>query len=170
MPGCSADRAQSRAGIAAAAALLTRAAELTPSSRQRVQRALDAASANVEAGAFDKARQLLAMAELATDEVQRARIELIGAKLAFASNRSCRIAGGSHRHHRAPCPRPSRHTDTSRARRCPWFSLRHTGCEAATGQFPRSGGRVRIMTDQGGSADRGRPETAIWLADTDGSG
>jgi DNA-binding CsgD family transcriptional regulator len=83
----SAGRARSRAGIAGAAAFLTRAAELTPDPGERVERSLDAASANVEAGAFDVARALLAMAEGLAHEGHRARMELVGAKLAFASNR-----------------------------------------------------------------------------------
>ena len=84
----SAGRAQSRGGVAAAAAFLTRAAELTPDPARRVHRALDAASANVQAGAFDTARTLLAVARGGpVDELQRARIELLRARLAFALSR-----------------------------------------------------------------------------------
>jgi DNA-binding CsgD family transcriptional regulator len=84
----SASRAQSRAGLAAAAAFLTRAAELTPDPTQRVHRALNAAFANVQAGAFDRARTLLNVArEGQLDELQRARIDLLQAQLAFASSR-----------------------------------------------------------------------------------
>ncbi len=85
----SADRAQSRGGVAAAAAFLTRAAELTPDPARRVRRALDAAFANVQAGAFDTARTLLAVAHGGPlDELQRARIDMLRAHLAFASSRS----------------------------------------------------------------------------------
>ncbi len=83
-----ASRAHSRGGLAAAAAFLTRAAELTPDPTRRVHRALDAAFANVQAGAFDTARTLLHVArEGQLDELQRARIDLLRAQLAFASSR-----------------------------------------------------------------------------------
>jgi DNA-binding CsgD family transcriptional regulator len=84
----SAGRAQARGGAAAAAAFLTRATELTPDPSARVQRALDAAFANIQAGAFDTARNLLAIADdgPATD-LQRAWIDLLRAQLAFASSR-----------------------------------------------------------------------------------
>jgi len=84
----SAGRAQSRGGLAAAAAFLTRAAELTPDPTRRVHRALDAAFANVQAGAFDTARTLLNVArEGGLDQLQRARIDLLRAQLAFATSR-----------------------------------------------------------------------------------
>jgi DNA-binding CsgD family transcriptional regulator len=84
----SAGRAQARGGLAAAAAFLTRASELTPDPAQRVRRAVDAAFACVPAGAFDTARSLLTIARGGpVDELQRARIDLLGAQLAFASSR-----------------------------------------------------------------------------------
>jgi DNA-binding CsgD family transcriptional regulator len=84
----SAGRAQARGGLAAAAAFLTRATELTPDPAQRVRRAVDAAFASVPAGAFDTARTLLAIARGGpVDELQRARIDLLGAQLAFVSSR-----------------------------------------------------------------------------------
>ncbi len=84
----SAGRAQSRGGVAAAAAFLTRAAELTPDPARRVHRALDAAFASVQAGAFDTAGTLLAVARGGpVDELQRARIDLLRARLAFALSR-----------------------------------------------------------------------------------
>ena len=84
----SSGRAQARGGLAAGAAFLTRAADLTPDPARRVQRALEAALANVQAGTFDTARTLLAVARTGpVDELQRARIDLIGAQLAFASRR-----------------------------------------------------------------------------------
>jgi DNA-binding CsgD family transcriptional regulator len=84
----SAGRAQARGGVAAAAAFLTRATELTPDPTRRVQRALDAAFANVQAGAFDAARTLITTAsDGPVDESQRARIDLLRAQLAFASSR-----------------------------------------------------------------------------------
>jgi len=84
----SADRAQARAGLAAAAAFLTRAAELTPLPAARAQRALAAAFANVQAGAFGTAGTLLAIARAGpVDELQLAQIDLIRAQMAFASSR-----------------------------------------------------------------------------------
>jgi DNA-binding CsgD family transcriptional regulator/tetratricopeptide (TPR) repeat protein len=84
----SAGRAQARGGLAAAAAFLTRATELTPDPAERVRRALGAAFASVPAGAFDSARTLLTIArDGPVDELQRARIDLLGAQLAFASSR-----------------------------------------------------------------------------------
>lgn len=47
-----------------------------------------AAQAKVQAGGFDAAVQLLGMAEAAPlDELQRARVDLLRAQLAFAANR-----------------------------------------------------------------------------------
>jgi len=84
----SAGRAQARAGLAAAAAFLTRATELTPLPGPRTRRALAAATANVGAGAFDAAGTLLSIArDGPVDELQRAQIDLISAQLAFASSR-----------------------------------------------------------------------------------
>jgi DNA-binding CsgD family transcriptional regulator len=84
----SAGRAQTRGGVAATAAFLTRATELTPDPTRRAQRALDAAFANVQAGTFDTARTMIAAANAGpVDEPQRARIDLLRAQLAFASSR-----------------------------------------------------------------------------------
>src|SRR6185312_14666568 len=84
----SADRAQARGGLAAAAAFLTRAAELTPDPAQRMERALAAALANVQAGSFDTARSLLGIVrDRPADALQHARIDLIRAQLAFVSSR-----------------------------------------------------------------------------------
>src|SRR5204862_5436715 len=61
----SADRAQARGGTAAAAAVLERAADLTPDPVERGSRAVAAAQAKFEAAASDAALELLATAELA---------------------------------------------------------------------------------------------------------
>jgi DNA-binding CsgD family transcriptional regulator len=84
----SADRAQTRGGLAAAAALLQEAARLTPDPALQAQRALAAAQAQHEAGAPDAALALLAMAQSGPfDELQRARVDLLRAQIAFASRR-----------------------------------------------------------------------------------
>jgi DNA-binding CsgD family transcriptional regulator len=84
----SAARAQARGGVAAAAAFLERAAELTPDPAGRGRRAVAAAQAKFDAAASDAALELLATAELAPlDELQRARLERLRAEIAFARTR-----------------------------------------------------------------------------------
>jgi DNA-binding CsgD family transcriptional regulator len=82
----SAARAQARGGFAAAAAFLERAAALTPDPVRRAQRALVAARTKFRAGALDDALALLSSTEVdALDELERARVELLRAQIAFAS-------------------------------------------------------------------------------------
>src|SRR5215207_4199488 len=82
----SAGRAQARGGLAAAAAFLQRALALTQDGARRADRALAAAQASVLAGAFETALKLLSTAEAgALDELQRARLDLLRAHVAFAS-------------------------------------------------------------------------------------
>jgi DNA-binding CsgD family transcriptional regulator len=82
----SAGRAQARGGLAAAAAFLERAAALTLDPACRAERALAAARARCQAGAFGKALELLAAAEAGPlDEFARARAELLRGQIAFAS-------------------------------------------------------------------------------------
>jgi len=84
----SADRAQRRGGVAAAAAFLEHAAELTPDPAARGARALAAAQAKLEAAAPEAAYELLATAErCALDELQRARVERLRAQISFAQRR-----------------------------------------------------------------------------------
>lgn len=84
----SAGRAQARGGIAAAAAFLERATALTVDPAQRAQRALDAAAAKAQAGVFDAALDLIAIAEAGPlTDFQRARVDLVRAHLAFVTNR-----------------------------------------------------------------------------------
>ena len=83
-----ADRAQARGGVAAAAAFLERATMLTLDPARRTERALGAASAHLQAGALDTVWQLLSIAEAgAITDLQQARIDLLGADLAFVTNR-----------------------------------------------------------------------------------
>ena len=84
----SAGRAQARGGFAAAAAFLQRAVALTGDMARGADRALAAAHASLEAGAFDAALGLLATAEAGSlDELQRARVDLLRAEAAYAQNR-----------------------------------------------------------------------------------
>ena len=84
----SAVRAQARGGLAAAAAFLQRATELTPEPAARAQRALAAAQAAHEAGASDAALAMLATAQAGPpDELLRARVSLLRAQIAFAVRR-----------------------------------------------------------------------------------
>src|SRR5919204_1910011 len=89
----SAGRARARGGLAAAAAFLRRSVALTRDPARRVDRALAAAQASLVAGAFDAALELLAAAETgALDELQRARVDLVRAQLAFVSRRPAEAA------------------------------------------------------------------------------
>src|SRR5256886_3303701 len=82
-----AGRAQRRGGLAAAAAFLERSAGLTLDPARRAQRALAAAQAKHQAGALDAALGLLAMAQAGPlDALQRARVDLLRAQIAFASS------------------------------------------------------------------------------------
>ena len=84
----SAARAAGRGGVAAAAAFLERATELTPDPRRRAPRALAAARAKLDAASPDQASELLAAAEACPlDELQRARLVRMRAQIAFARSR-----------------------------------------------------------------------------------
>jgi DNA-binding CsgD family transcriptional regulator len=82
----SARRAQSRGGLAAAAALLERAAALTPDPTLQAGRALAAAETSFHAGAFDAVARLLATAEAGPlDGFQSARAALLRGHAALVS-------------------------------------------------------------------------------------
>jgi DNA-binding CsgD family transcriptional regulator/tetratricopeptide (TPR) repeat protein len=83
----SAGRARARGGVAAAAAFLRRSVELTIDPTRRAERALAAAEASLEAGAFDAARAMLERVETpALDELMRARVHLLTGRIASASS------------------------------------------------------------------------------------
>jgi DNA-binding CsgD family transcriptional regulator len=80
-------RAHARGGVAAAAAFLQRAVALTVEPARRAERALAAAQASLQAGAFGAALGLLVTAEAGPlDEFQRAQADLVRARAAFASD------------------------------------------------------------------------------------
>ena len=83
---CSAGRAQARGGLAAAAAFLERSVLLTADPARHAERALAAAQASLQAGAFGRALDLLATVEAGRlDELQSARVDLLRGQIAFAS-------------------------------------------------------------------------------------
>jgi DNA-binding CsgD family transcriptional regulator len=83
-----ATRAQGRGGIAAAAAFLARATELTPDPTRRGTRALAAAQAKFDAGAPGAAFDLLTTAEIAPlDEHHRALLARLRAQITFTRTR-----------------------------------------------------------------------------------
>jgi DNA-binding CsgD family transcriptional regulator len=82
----SAGRAQARGGVAAAAAFLRRAVELTSEPARRAERGLAAAEASFQAGAFHAALQLLTTAETSLlDGFQSARASLLRGHVAVVS-------------------------------------------------------------------------------------
>jgi DNA-binding CsgD family transcriptional regulator len=84
----SAGRAQARGGLAAAAAFLERSAALTLDPARRAGRALVAAQAKYQAGAFDATLGLLATAEAGPpDQFRRAWADRLRGQIAFASSR-----------------------------------------------------------------------------------
>jgi DNA-binding CsgD family transcriptional regulator len=83
-----ADRAQVRGGLAAAAAFLERASELTPEPIRRGQRALAAAQAKYHAGTPDSSLRLLALAEASPlGELGRVEVDVLRARIAFTMKR-----------------------------------------------------------------------------------
>lgn len=89
----SAGRARDRGGMAAAAAFLQQAAELTPDPGRRASRALEAAHARYAAGSLKEASELLAVAAGATDALQQARLELLRAQISFQLTRGREVPG-----------------------------------------------------------------------------
>jgi hypothetical protein len=84
----SAGRAQARGGLTAAAALLERAVALSADPARRVERALAAVEASLNAGVFEPARRLMSVAQAGPlDELGRARLELLRGMAAYAERR-----------------------------------------------------------------------------------
>ena len=84
----SASRARARGGVAAAAAFFERSAALTLDPARRAERALAAAQAKYQVGAFDAALGLLATGEAGPpDQFRQARADLLRGQIAFASSR-----------------------------------------------------------------------------------
>ena len=84
----SATRAQARGGFAAAAAFMERSVALTTDPVRRADRALRAAETKRLAGALDSALVLAAVAARGPlDELQRAQLDVLLGRIAFAGNR-----------------------------------------------------------------------------------
>ena len=97
----SAGRAQARGGVAAGAAFLQRSVALTVDPARRAERALAAAQASFQAGAFEAALGLLAAAEAGPlDAFQLARVDLLRGHIALAlgsSNAASLLRGAASR-------------------------------------------------------------------------
>jgi DNA-binding CsgD family transcriptional regulator len=84
----SADRAQARGGLAAAAAFWERAVALTPGAADRASRALVAARAKYGAGDIEAAHRLLVQAEMGPlTELDQATVALLRGQMAFTTHR-----------------------------------------------------------------------------------
>ncbi|WP_216656551.1 ATP-binding protein [Nocardioides marmotae] len=90
----SAGRARARGGLAAAAAFLQLASDLTPDPATRATRALEAAHAKHDAGAFTSALELLTVAAAGPlAPLQLGRLRLLRAQIAFHLTRGSDIPG-----------------------------------------------------------------------------
>jgi DNA-binding CsgD family transcriptional regulator len=110
----SAERAQARGGLAAAAAFLERAAMLTPEPARRAQRLLEAARSKRDAGALDAALGLLVAVEAGPlDALRTAEVQHLRGQIAFDQRRSSDAVGlllGAARHLETLNPDSARET------------------------------------------------------------
>lgn len=84
----SSERARARGGIAASAAFIEHAVNLSVDVDLRARRALSAAQAKLDSGSMESADHLLSIAaDSSDDETVRATVELLRARIAFATNR-----------------------------------------------------------------------------------
>ncbi len=84
----SAERARQRGGVAATAAFLEYAVDLTPDAALRARRAVQAAAAKLDAGDPPAAARMIEVADAAAiDDGHSARVALLRAHLAFATDR-----------------------------------------------------------------------------------
>ena len=150
----SAGRARNRGGIAAAAAFLERAAELTPDPARRGRRALAAAQAKFESGAPEAAQELLAVAEMCPlDALQSAQLARLRAQIAFvvqarqrrsAPARRCRQTARSARSRARRARRISRRSE----RRCTRDASTPTPARGCRGGPRRARGAAAAAIDR----------------------
>jgi len=181
----SAGLAQTRGGLAAAAAFLERAAALTPDPAQRAERALVAAQAKIQAGALDAVPKLLGVAMAGPpDELRDARVDLLHARLVFVSDRGARgsaaavqggQAAGTDRHRPGPRGLPG-HDERCHVRGPPGRSggsggSGGSGRRHAGGGTRRARGTAPVSPAARARSSAGRPGRPLhrgvrgWIAD-----
>ena len=161
----SAGRAQARGGLAAAAAFLERSVLLTVDSARRAERALAAAQASFQAGAFDASLGLAAMAEDGPlDEFQGTRVDLRAISSA-SSTASSRRSGWR--------PSPSAHVGSfwRRARRCASTASRHASSSrrrrSRSPDWPATACRIRRSAP--GCSCPGARSSTTWARSSESS-
>jgi DNA-binding CsgD family transcriptional regulator len=155
-----AERAQARAGVAVAAALLERAVALTAEPHRRAGRALAAAEAHLQAGGFEAALALLAQAEAdASDDLQLGRVEQLRAE----TNR----AATSGRDAPVLLLQAARRLESLDARLARQSYLDAWGAALVAGRLAQPGGRLVEVSTAARSAPPppGDPEPADLLLD-----